>query len=72
MANRYEGIRKLMRAGQMTPRTDLLTASRLDFGLVLLPVLGAQKVARILARHNVPVCLVLRVLASPNRRDIAD
>jgi hypothetical protein len=72
MAHRYEGIRKFIRVGQLQPRTDLLTASRLDFGLVLLPVLGAQKVARILARHNVPVQLVLRVLASPNRRAISD
>jgi hypothetical protein len=29
-------------------------------------------VARILARQNVPVSLVLRVLASPSRRTISD
>jgi hypothetical protein len=70
MAKTYEGIRKLIKAGQMQRRTDLLTASRLDFGLTLLPVIGRQNVARILARHNVPVRLVLRVLASPSRRTV--
>jgi hypothetical protein len=72
MTTKYQGFRKLMRAGQMKARTDLLTASRLDFGLTLMPVIGRQKVARILARQNVPVSLVLRVLASPSRRTISD
>jgi hypothetical protein len=72
MANTYQGLRKLISGSQLRPRTDLLTASRLDFGLTLLPVIGRQNVARILARQNIPVRLVLRVLASPSRRKIAD
>jgi hypothetical protein len=58
--------------GQKTPRTDLLTASRLDFGLTLLPVVGRPAVARMLAHYNFPIGLVVRVLASPNRREISD
>jgi hypothetical protein len=50
----------------------LLTASRLDFGLTLLPVVGRPAVARMLAHYNFPIGLVVRVLASPNRRQIAD
>jgi hypothetical protein len=72
MANTFVGIRKLIKSEKLQPRTDLLTASRLDFGLTLLPVIGRQNAARILARHNIPVRLVLRVLASPSRRTIAD
>lgn len=72
MGNRFLGISSLTRHGQLQRRSDLLTASRIDFGLTLLPVVGRQNVARMLAHHNVPVTLVLRVLASPSRRPIAD
>jgi hypothetical protein len=66
------GIRSLARPSWAQRRNDLLTASRIDFGLTLLPVVGRQNVARMLAHHKVPVGLVLRVLASPNRRAIAE
>lgn len=63
----YPKLRQLLGG---TPRTDLLTASRLDFCLTLLPHMGRQAVARMLADHDVPIGVVVRVLASPNRRAI--
>jgi hypothetical protein len=38
----------------------------------LLPVVGRPAVARMLAHYNFPIGLVVRVLASPNRREISD
>jgi hypothetical protein len=72
MAKHYHRIGIFIRAGQRQRRTDLLTASRLDFGLTLLPLLGRQNVARMLAHQNVPIGLVMRVLASQSRREISD
>jgi hypothetical protein len=57
----------------MTPRTDLVTASRVDLALILLPVVGWLKTSVILATSGVPVEVAARVLILPMaRRSIDD
>lgn len=50
------------------PRVDLLTASRIDLALILLPLIGRLEVARMLARGGVPVGLAVRVMTTHARR----
>jgi hypothetical protein len=49
-------------------RTDLVTASRIDLALSLLPLIGQLEVARMMARNGVPMAIARRVLAFPMRR----
>jgi hypothetical protein len=49
-------------------RADLLTASRIDLALILLPLIGRPAAAGMMARSQVPVRLSLRVLATPGQR----
>jgi hypothetical protein len=55
----------------MTPRTDLLTASRIDLALILLPMVGRRAAARMLVASDVPARLAVRVLAWPDKRRAA-
>jgi hypothetical protein len=57
-------------SNQMTPRTDRLTATRIDLALTLLPLVGRKDAARMLAHHQVPLTIALRVLTAPRRRAI--
>jgi len=52
----------------MTPRTDLLTASRVDLGLILLPEVGWLAAAVMLALSGVPAEVAARALALPGAR----
>jgi hypothetical protein len=52
----------------MTPRTDLITASRVDLVLILLPVVGWLQAACSLAASDVPLEVAARVLALPEQR----
>lgn len=54
----------------MLPRTDLVTAIRIDLALILLPLVGRQDAARMLAHHHVPLEIALRVLIAPQHRNI--
>jgi hypothetical protein len=49
----------------MTARKDLVTASRIDLALILMPTIGVQEAARMLARSGVPISLSARVLSQP-------
>jgi hypothetical protein len=56
----------------MTPRTDYLTACRVDMTLILLPLIGWLGASVALAANDVPVEVAARVMAMPAaRRDIA-
>ena len=52
----------------MTARKDLLTASRIDLALILMPSIGFQEAARMLARSGVAISLAARVLIQPPSR----
>lgn len=52
----------------MVPRTDLITASRVDLALILLPEVGWLAVACTLASSGVPAEVAARVLALPFER----
>ncbi|MFK3738015.1 hypothetical protein [Massilia sp. TN1-12] len=52
----------------MIERTDLLTASRVDLTLILLPLIGRWETAWALAANDVPLEVAARVLAEPWRR----
>jgi hypothetical protein len=52
----------------MTPRTDHLTATRVDLTLILLPLIGRWEAAWTLAENHVPLEVAARVLAEPRRR----
>jgi len=57
--------------GAMTERTDLITASRVDLTLILLPLIGRWEAAWTLAANDVPLEVAARVLALPGaRRDM--
>jgi hypothetical protein len=56
----------------MTPRTDLIIASRVDLALILLPVVGWLKTSVTLAKSGVPVEVAARVLALPMARRTID
>jgi hypothetical protein len=52
----------------MMPRTDHLTASRVDLTLILLPLIGRWEAAWTLAINQVPLEVAARVLAEPTKR----
>jgi hypothetical protein len=52
----------------MNSRTDQLPACRIDLALILLPLVGRQDAARMLAHHDVPLTIAKRVLIEPSRR----
>jgi hypothetical protein len=52
----------------MKPRTDHLTAARVDLTLVLLPLIGRWEAAWTLAANDVPLEVAARVLAEPSKR----
>lgn len=52
----------------MENRRDLLTASRVDLTLILLPLIGRWETAWALAANGVPIDVAARVLAEPWRR----
>lgn len=52
----------------MDPRTDLITASRVDLTLLLLPAITWLEASRMLALSGVPVEVAARVLARPDAR----
>lgn len=52
----------------MMQRTDLLTASRVDLALILLPEIGWVAAAVMLALSEVPEEVAARVLALPGAR----
>jgi hypothetical protein len=54
----------------MTPRTDHLTACRVDLTLILLPLIGRWEAAWTLAANDVPLEVAARVLAEPAKRRI--
>jgi hypothetical protein len=54
------------------PRTDLVTASRAELAVILLPLVGTQQAARMLARNLVPVGVAVQVLVDPARRRAAE
>jgi hypothetical protein len=56
----------------MTPdrRRDRTTSARLELALFLNDMIGSQHSARMLARHNVPLAVALRVLTRPGARRI--
>jgi hypothetical protein len=54
----------------MNERTDLVTASRVDLALILLPVVTWLEVSRMLALSGVPAEVAARVLALPRERRV--
>jgi hypothetical protein len=52
----------------MTNRTDLITASRVDLALILLPLVGWLPTSVTLAASGVPAEVAARVLALPLER----
>jgi hypothetical protein len=52
----------------MKPRTDHLTAARVDLTLILLPLISRWEAAWTLAANGVPLEVAARVLAEPRRR----
>jgi len=52
----------------MVPRTDTLTASRVDLALILLPAITWQEAACMLSLSGVPPEVAARVLAQPEAR----
>jgi hypothetical protein len=52
----------------MTPRTDILTASRVDLTLILLPEITWLEASCMLAESGVPEEVAARVLALPGAR----
>lgn len=56
----------------MSPRTDLLTASRVDLTLMLLPTISWLGASCTLALNAVPLEVAARVLTSPDSRRAID
>jgi len=52
----------------MTPRTDHLTACRIDLALILLPAITWQEAACMLTENQVPPEVAARVLTQPEAR----
>jgi hypothetical protein len=52
----------------MIERTDLVTASRVDLALILLPLVGWLETSHTLGESGVPVEVAARVLALPRER----
>jgi hypothetical protein len=52
----------------MTPRTDLITSSRVDLALILLPEITWWEASYMLAVSGVPAEVAARVLALPGAR----
>lgn len=52
----------------MRTRTDILTASRVDLTLILLPMIGAEEAEHMLADSSVPRAVIERVLTRPAER----
>jgi hypothetical protein len=52
----------------MVERTDLITASRVDLALILLPLVGWLETSVTLAASGVPAEVAVRVMALPSAR----
>jgi hypothetical protein len=52
----------------MTPRTDLITASRVDLTLILLPTITWLEASVALAASGVPLDVAVRVMVDPGLR----
>jgi hypothetical protein len=52
----------------MVERTDLITASRVDLALILLPLVGWLKTSYTLAASGVPLEVAVRVMVLPQSR----
>jgi hypothetical protein len=52
----------------MKPRTDLITASRVDLTLALLPLIGWWEASWTLAANGVPLDVAVRVMVVPGAR----
>jgi hypothetical protein len=52
----------------MKPRTDLVTASRVDLTLALLPLIGWWEASWTLAANGVPLDVAVRVMVVPAAR----
>jgi hypothetical protein len=52
----------------MIARKDILTASRVDLVLILLPIISHQEAAYALIASGVPIEVAARVLAAPAER----
>jgi hypothetical protein len=52
----------------MKPRTDLITASRVDLAIILLPAITWLDASLMLAHSGVPAEVAARVLAEPEYR----
>lgn len=55
-------------SGDMTPRTDLITASRIDLTILLLPAITWLEASCMLAVSGVPPEVAARVLTLPGAR----
>jgi hypothetical protein len=53
---------------QHAPRSDKLTAQRVEVGMIFLDMLGAADAAEYMLANAVPPAVVARVLAYPQRR----
>jgi hypothetical protein len=56
----------------MKQRIDLITASRVDLALILLPLVGWLKTSVMLAVNGVPIEVAARVLVLPMARRTID
>jgi hypothetical protein len=56
----------------MKQRIDLITASRVDLALILLPLVGWLKTSVMLAANGVPIEVAVRVLVLPMARRTID
>jgi hypothetical protein len=56
----------------MKPRTDLLTARRVDTALTLFPIVGWLKTSVALAAYGVPIDVAARVMTRPRARRTVD
>ena len=54
------------------PRLDRLTAAKVEQGLYIQRTQGTTAAAAYFKEHNVPMHVAVRVLTSPNKRDVKD
>jgi hypothetical protein len=55
----------------MNKRVDLVTASRVELALILLPLVGWLKTSYTLAASGVPLEVAVRVMALPEARRLS-
>ena len=54
------------------PRTDRLTAAKVERGLYVQRASSTKVAARYMATHGVPLHVAVRVLTTPNKRELSD